>query len=371
MIWIFISISLVIVILIYILYSILKEQDIKEIKIADKDIESIKKSIKHSKVDPQNFIIGVNDLKIQNQDFINLKNELHKKIIWMEEFLNLVLVNIVCGGNILVEWVPGLAKTKTIQVLSEILEMDFKRIQFTPDMLPSDIIWTEIFNAKTRDFEVKIWPVFTNILLADEINRTTPKVQSALLEAMQEKKVSIWWNTYDIPKPFFVLATQNPLEQEWTYPLPEAQVDRFLFKIIISYPTAKEEKLVLDTLEKENNIKLNKVLDIRKILEIQNNLNNVKISEDIKDYIVRLVESTRKPDSRIMYGASPRAAIGLMFAAKALAFLQDRDYVEHYDVQRLCLSVLRHRILLSYDAKVDGLNEDDVLLDILPNITLE
>lgn len=367
MFWILLIFFILVLVVSIFLYNLWKDENALELP----KKEELSTNIRVSRINTTIFEKGINDVYVNNQDFLYIKEQLHKKIIWQDEFINLILINILAGGNILVEWVPWLAKTKTISVLAEILDLDFKRIQFTPDMLPWDIIWTQIYNQKDKEFEVKLWPIFTNILLADEINRTSPKVQSALLESMQERRVSIWWETFELPKPFFVLATQNPLEQEWTYPLPEAQIDRFLFKAIVRYPKPFEEKIILDTLENEDDIKVTEIMDAKKILEYQKIVKSIKISDDIKDYIVRIVEATRQKDARIMYGASPRAGIWLLFASKALAFLEGRDHVEHKDVQRLCLSVLRHRIILSYDAKVDDITEDDLLLDLLSKITLE
>ena len=371
--YILLLIAIIVLILIYFLYSIWKEEEqIEEwIQEESKNEEKANSSMKTSELDKHYFCVGLKNVSMKQTDFEWLKSQLQKKVIWMDEFINSIIVNLLVWWNILVEWVPGLAKTRTVETLSSALDMDFNRIQFTPDMLPSDIIWVEMYNSKKQDFEVKLGPVFSNIILADEINRTTPKVQSALLEAMQEKKVSIWWETYSLPNPFFVLATQNPLEQEGTYPLPEAQVDRFLFKVLVDYPAQNEEKQIVDMLENEKDISIEKSLDINKFLEIQKEVEKVYISEDIRDYIVRLVLATRKSDDRVLYGASPRATIWFFFGAKALAFLEDRTYVTYEDIQRLSLSLLRHRIILSYDAKIDWWTEDQVLLDILPKVSLE
>lgn len=333
--------------------------------------QQIINSIKKTNVDTVFFEKWLKDIEIINKDLNCFKNEIRKKIVWMDDFINAILINLLVWWHLLVEWVPWLAKTKTIETLSKVLDMQFKRIQFTPDMLPSDIIWVEIFNTKTWNFEVKQWPVFTNILLADEINRTTPKVQSALLEAMQEKKISIWWESFLLPKPFFVLATQNPIEQEWTYSLPEAQVDRFLFKVLVSYPELVEEKQILNILEKEDSLSLEKVIDLKSFIDLQLSVNSIYVSDDIKDYIVRLIWKTREKNDLIVYGASPRASIWIMNASKAVAFLAWRDYVNHEDIQRVALNVLRHRVILSYDAKVDGLTEDNFLIDILGKVSLE
>lgn len=323
-----------------------------------------------SKIDTTVFKQWLSIINFENTDLRSLKDELHKAIIGMEEFINSTIVNILCGWHVLVEWVPGLAKTKTISIFSQAMGMDFKRIQFTPDMLPSDIVWVDIFNSKTKEFETRLWPIVANIILADEINRATPKVQSALLESMQEKQVTISGKTYPLPDPFFVLATQNPLEQEWTYPLPEAQIDRFLFKVLVDYPNLAEEKEVLDYIENEENIKIKKVISHTKFQKIKKELEVVNIWDEIKDYITRLIAKTREKNPNILYGSSPRWSIGLMIASKALAFIEWRDYVKHEDVQRVAMSVLRHRIVLTYDAKIQWLTEDKVLLDLLWDVKL-
>lgn len=331
-----------------------------------------KKEIAYVKslIDTVIFEKWLSDIKFDNKILDDVKKELHKKIIWMDNFINSVIVNLLCWWHILVEWVPGLAKTKTIHTFADIIGMEFKRIQFTPDMLPSDIIWVEIYNSVSKEFETKMWPIVSNIVLADEINRSTPKVQSALLESMQEKQVTIWWKTVKLPDPFFVLATQNPLEQEWTYPLPEAQIDRFLFKILVGYPTLHEEKQVMDSVENEDKIKIKKILSQSDFLKLRTEIENIKISDNVKDYITRLVHKTREKNDNILYGSSPRWSIGLMLASKACAFVQWRDHVTHEDVQRVSLSVLRHRIVLSYDAKIKWLNEDDVLLELFGEVKL-
>ncbi len=316
------------------------------------------------------FEIGLKSLEFVHKDLFLVKEEMHKKIVGMDEFINSIIVNILCWGHVLVEWVPWLAKTKVIHIFADIMNADFKRIQFTPDMLPSDVMWVDVFNSKTRNFETKLGPIVANIVLADEINRTTPKVQSALLEAMQERQVTIWGKTFELPDPFFVLATQNPLEQEGTYPLPEAQVDRFLFKVLVDYPTLAEEIEVLNTVEKESSIKIKKIITHRKFITIRKWLEKMEMSDDIKDYIARLIHKTREKNPNILYGASPRWSIGLMISSKAVAYLEGREYVKHDDVQRVFLSVLRHRVVLTYDAKIDNLTEDEILLEIASKVPL-
>jgi len=323
-----------------------------------------------AKVDVSLFVQGMSIIDFVHIDFKNLKKEIHKKIVGLDSFINAIIVNILCGGHILVEWVPGLAKTKMIRTFSEVMNMEFKRIQFTPDLLPSDILWVDVYNHKTKNFETKLGPIVSNIILADEINRATPKVQSALLEWMQEQQITIGGKTFELPDPFFVLATQNPLEHEGTYPLPEAQIDRFLFKILLDYPTLQQEIKVLESVESEKKVKLKKILTQKKFVSLKKWFEKVLISEEVKSYIGRLVVATRKKDSRLEYGASPRGSIGLMLSAKAVAFLEWRDFVKHEDVQKVFLAVMRHRIVLSYDAKIDWLTEDDVLLDIVSEVGL-
>lgn len=332
---------------------------------------------KKTMIDTSLFQNGLSEVHFHNDVLKKVKTEIAKKIVWMENFINSVIVNLLCGWHILVEWFPGLAKTKTIHTFADIMGMIFKRIQFTPDMLPSDIIGVEIYNSASKEFETKMWPIVANIILADEINRSTPKVQSALLEAMEEQQVTIWWKTVKLPEPFFVLATQNPLEQEWTYPLPEAQIDRFLFKILVDYPTLLEEKKVMDVVEDEENIHIQKVLSNHDFEELKTGVEKVTMSDSVKEYITRLVQKTRpgsssagEKNSNILYGSSPRWSIGLMLAAKALAFVEWKEYVSHEDVQKVALSVLRHRIVLSYDAKISWLTEDEVLLGLFGEVGL-
>ncbi len=335
--------------------------------------KQLKKYTKHKDnlLDWKVFLQGIKKFSIKNAKLSVVRNEISKKIIGMDEFINSMLLSLIVEWNILVEWVPGLAKTKTIDILSQTLWLDFSRIQFTPDMLPSDIVWTDILNSKTNEFEIRFGPIFANIILADEINRTTPKVQSALLEAMQEKKVTIGATTYDLPKPFFVMATQNPLEQEWTYQLPEAQIDRFFFKILVDYPTKNEETKILDVLENEEFIEIDKLLSKKELLEIQKEVKKVVISEDIKSYAVRLAKATRVyKTEEVLYGASPRASICLMQWAKWLAYMDNRDYVTIEDVQKIALLVFRHRIILSYDLIVDRISPDNILIDIFAGVKI-
>lgn len=314
------------------------------------------------------FEEGLSKLEILQPDFIAVKKQLHQKIVGMEHFINGIFLNILCNGHMLVEGAPGLAKTKTISTFAELLGLDFQRIQFTPDMLPSDITGVEIYHQQDNKFVTQLGPIVANIILADEINRTTPKVQSALLESMQEQQVTIGGETHKLPHPFMVLATQNPIEQEGTYPLPEAQLDRFLFKVIVEYPSLEEEKEVLDISEKEESIKTKKSMTHKKLLSLQEKVKQVYINDEVKDYITRLVEETRKPHQHIQYGASPRGSLGLLQAAKAVALLEDRDFVSYEDVQRVYLPVMRHRIILSYEAMAHDIKPDNILLDLATKV---
>lgn len=315
------------------------------------------------------FHVGLGHVRFHQEELRAVYDEIHKKIIGMEHFINAIILNMLCDGHMLIEGVPGLAKTKTIHTFADIMGMEFKRIQFTPDMLPADIVGVEIYDNEKKHFEAKIGPIMANIILADEINRATPKVQSALLESMQERQVTIGGKTFKLPEPFFVLATQNPLEQEGTYHLPEAQIDRFLFKIIVSYPTVHDEKKILDEMEHDESIQVKKVLSHEEFLHIKKDISQVTISDQVKSYITRLVDATRNCE-QLSYGASPRGSIGLMTASKALAFCEGRDYVTHDDVQRVSLPVLRHRVVMTYEAKMEGLEVDEILTTLFEMISL-
>jgi len=319
---------------------------------------------KEIKLDYKNtdFFDELKKINIENDKISQVKKEIWNYIVWMDNLINSILVSILSNDHILVEWVPWLAKTRTILVFSKVLWLDFKRIQFTPDMLPSDIIGGEIYNKNTWKFEIFKWPVFTNLLLADEINRATPKVQSALLEAMQERKVTIWNTTFDLEKPFFVMATQNPLEQEWTFPLPEAQLDRFLFKTVVSYPTKEEEIKVLDSFDKDLD-EINTLLNKQDLLEMQEKIKNTEIPTDAKRYIVDLVNITRWESKYIEVWASTRAVIALSKAGKVVAYLQWKDQVDIDDIKKIALLVLRHRVKLSYQAVVENRRVDEILIE--------
>lgn len=303
----------------------------------------------------------------------SLENEISKKVIGQKDMIEKIIIGILTENHILLEGLPGLAKSLTVNTIAETLGFSFSRIQFTPDLLPSDIIGTEIYNEKTGDFHVKKGPIFANLILADEINRAPAKVQSALLEAMQEKQVTIANETFKLEKPFIVLATQNPIEQDGTYPLPEAQQDRFLMKVKISYPTYDEELKVLNLMTGEKNISstvIEKIINREDLKELQNKVKEVIIDEKLKKYILDIVFKTREPSEYISCGASPRATIGLVLASKAAAFLSGRDFVMPEDIKKVIYDVLRHRIILTYEAEAEEKNVEDIIDEILKNVVL-
>ena len=288
------------------------------------------------------------------------------------------MIALLASGHILLEGVPGLAKTLAIKTLSRVTDLTFKRIQFTPDLLPADLTGTMVFNPKTADFYTRKGPIFTNLLLADEINRAPAKVQSALLEAMQEQQVTIGEESHAIARPFMVMATQNPIEQEGTYPLPEAQIDRFLLKVKITYPLKNEEKEIVNRMAGGSDIPLQTVLSKTALAKLQQSMQMVYIDERIKDYIINLVFATRFPaeagiaklKNLIQFGASPRASIYLTETAKALAFIRRRGYVTPEDVKSAGRDVLRHRIILTYEAEAEAMSTDDIISDIFNNIVV-
>ena len=315
-----------------------------------------------------------NYLKIQN-----VISEVNKVVVGQDYMIKRLLMGLFTQGHILLEGVPGLAKTLTVNTLSSVLKLDFKRIQFTPDLLPSDVIGTMIYNQKKSSFEVKKGPVFSNIILADEINRSPAKVQSALLESMQEKQVTIGDDSYKLDLPFLVLATQNPIDQEGTYPLPEAQRDRFMMKLNVDYPSKEEELKIMQRMSDLNFKKSTKtILNKKDITAIQNEINKVSISESIEKYIIEIVNATRKPSSvklnefedYISFGASPRASINLSLASKANAFLSNRDYVMPDDVKEIAHDVLNHRIILNYEAEAEGIKPELIIKNILEKVEI-
>lgn len=302
-----------------------------------------------------------------------LKNEIGKKVIGQKDMIDKILIGILTESHILLEGLPGLAKSLTVSTISKTLGLKFSRIQFTPDLLPSDIIGTEIYNEKTGGFYTRKGPLFANIVLADEINRAPAKVQAALLEAMQEKQVTISNETFQLEKPFIVLATQNPIEQDGTYPLPEAQQDRFLMKVKVEYPSKNEEMAFLNLItgDKEfDNIELKEILTKEKLQELKDQVKKVHIDEKLKEYILDIVFKTREKSEYISCGASPRASIALVKASKANAFLEDRDFVMPKDIKKVIYDILRHRIILSYEAEADEKKVEEVIMEIIESVDL-
>jgi MoxR-like ATPase len=302
-------------------------------------------------------------------------DEVSRVIVGQEDILEKLLIGLVAGGHVLLEGVPGLAKTLMVKTLAETLEASFARIQFTPDLLPSDIVGTKIYDYRNSSFTTEKGPVFHNFILADEINRAPPKVQSALLEAMQEKQVSIHGTTFILDRPFMVLATENPIETEGTYKLPEAQVDRFAFKLLIDYPSRAEEKTIIKRNTTGLEINPRKVLSTKEITDTQDFNQKIYADEKIEDYVTALVDATRHPgehgldlDGMIEYGASPRASIWLILAGKAHAMLKGRGYVVPEDIKGVAHEVLRHRVILSYEAEAEELSSDDVVEKILSKV---
>ena len=315
----------------------------------------------------------------QSKFVLDLKKGIGKVIVGQDELINKILVSIISNGHILLEGVPGLAKTLTINTIANLINADFQRIQFTPDMLPADLIGTLIYNQNTGDFVTKKGPIFSNIILADEINRAPSKVQSALLESMQERQITIGDKTFKLNLPFLVLATQNPIEQEGTYPLPEAQVDRFMLKVLVDYPSINEEKKILDKVAKTNlDTKLKSIINCKKVLDAQSLVNEIYISPKILDYILNIVFATRNPEKYkltnlkdlINFGASPRASINLVLAAKANAFINGRGYVIPEDIRYIGKDVLRHRILLSYEAEAEEITSEEVIDQLFKEISV-
>jgi MoxR-like ATPase len=305
-----------------------------------------------------------------------LFREVEKVLVGQQRLINRLVVGLLTDGHILLEGVPGLAKTLAVRTVAQALQLQFRRIQFTPDLLPADVIGTQIYNPRSGDFSVRQGPVFANVILADEINRAPAKVQSALLEAMQERQVTIGDRTYELPQPFLVLATQNPIEQEGTYPLPEAQVDRFMLKVIIDYPSRSEELTILDRMGRiEPNLAVSPVLSANDLNDLRHAVDAIYVDVKVREYLVDLVQATRRPaeyglemSGLIQYGASPRATIALVRAARAEAFLDGRGYVTPQDVKTAAPDVLRHRLLVSYEAEAEELKAEDLLKRILEKL---
>ena len=316
--------------------------------------------------------------KIQTENLFihDMKKEISKIIVGQDDLINGLIVGMLANGHILVEGVPGLAKTLAVKTLAQTVSAAFQRIQFTPDLLPADVVGTMIFNPKDGTFSVRKGPVFTNILLADEINRAPAKVQSALLEAMQERQVTISDTTHRLPELFMVMATQNPIEQEGTYPLPEAQVDRFMLKINITYPSKQEEAHILDTMSRQRVPEAARVTASEQILKARETADAIYVDDKIKNYVLDLVQATRSPEKHslekirpwISYGASPRAAIFMIQAAKAYAFIQGRGYVTPEDIKAVGMDVMRHRVMLTYEAEAENISSETVLRTIFETI---
>ena len=316
--------------------------------------------------------------KIQRESsFIDLLSmEMKKSIVGQKDMVERLLIGLLANGHILLEGVPGLAKTLAIKTLATAIDAKFSRIQFTPDLLPADVIGTQIYSQKDENFVTRKGPVFANFVLADEINRAPAKVQSALLEAMQERQVTIGEQSYRLEDPFLVLATQNPIEQEGTYPLPEAQVDRFMMKVVISYPKKEEEKLIIRQNITNTYPQINKVVSIADIVRARELTREIYVDEKIENYITDIVFATRYPEQykldkfkgMIAFGASPRASINLALAAKAYAFIKQRGYVIPEDIRAICFDVMRHRIGLSYEAEAENVTSEDILNEILNTV---
>ena len=313
-----------------------------------------------------------NYLKVQS-----VMSEVGKVVVGQDKMIMRLLMGLFTNGHILLEGVPGLAKTLTVNTLANVLRLNFNRIQFTPDLLPSDVIGTMIYNQKKSSFQVKKGPVFSNIVLADEINRSPAKVQSALLESMQERQVTIGDDTFKLDTPFLVLATQNPIDQEGTYPLPEAQRDRFMMKLNIDYPSQEEELKIMQRMTDLNfKGKVKTILSKKDITSIKNSINDITLSESVEKYIVQIVFASRAPSSvnldeikeYISFGASPRASINLSLAGKANAFMNNRDYVTPDDIKEVAQDVLNHRIILNFEAEADGISSSEIISQILEKV---
>jgi MoxR-like ATPase len=318
-----------------------------------------------------------NQIQEKSQLLTALQNEFRNVIVGQRYLMQRLVISLLADGHLLVEGLPGLAKTLAVKSLAQAIQADFKRIQFTPDLLPSDLTGTLVFNPKDGSFVAKKGPIFCNILLADEINRAPAKVQSALLEAMQERQVTIGEASYLLEEPFLVFATQNPIEQEGTYPLPEAQIDRFMMKVKITYPTKDEEKVILDRMTGSNHYQVKSVLNREDVLALRDVAQSVFVDDSLKNYVIQLVNATRNPKEYhldigrfIQYGVSPRAAIFWTMAAKAHAFLQQRHFLIPDDIKLVAPDVLRHRIIRSYEADAENISSDDLIQQILSKVPI-
>ena len=322
----------------------------------------------------------INDQIAKESAFIEpLRSSIGEVIVGQDEIINKILIGLLANGHLLLEGVPGLAKTLTVNTLAQVIETKFQRIQFTPDMLPADLLGTLIFNQKTGTFETRKGPIFSNIILADEINRAPSKVQSALLEAMQERQVTIGEDTFKLDLPFLVLATQNPIEHEGTYPLPEAQVDRFMMKLVVDYPEKEEERKILRQAARTGElVPVKPAVKPKDILKAQATINDIYVDEKVEDYVLNLVFATRNPNKfnlgdlsqLIEFGVSPRATINLILASKARAFLEHRGYITPEDVRYVGKDVLRHRIILTYEAEAEELTSENVIQRLFDSIQI-
>ncbi len=313
-----------------------------------------------------------------NEKLTAIKTEIQKVIVGQEQMIDALLIGLLCDGHILLEGVPGLAKTTTVNTLAKTLGLDFKRVQFTPDLLPSDIIGTEIYDPQKNSFKIKKGPIFTNLLLADEINRAPAKVQSALLEAMQERQVTIADETFKLDYPFLTLATQNPIEQEGAYSLPEAQLDRFMLKVVVGYNSKEEEIEIITRIAEGKSDEVQTVATAQDLDEMKAAMREIHIDEELKGYIVDLVFATREPEKYglesykdyIQYGASPRASINLYKGAQAHAFLRGKTFVTPVDIAAMAKEVLRHRVILSYEAEAEGITSDEIIEKVIEAVPL-
>jgi len=322
----------------------------------------------------------INDKILKESAFIDdLQKSLSQKIVGQEEIVNKIFIGLLANGHVLLEGVPGLAKTLMANTISQLINVKFQRVQFTPDMLPADLLGTLIYNQKKSEFETRKGPIFSNLILADEINRAPAKVQSALLEAMQERQVTIGENTFPLEAPFLVMATQNPIEQEGTYPLPEAQVDRFMLKLKVDYPNKDDERAIIRQEAKTGIMEsLKPIITKQKIFDAQKTINDIYVDEKVEEYILNLVLATRNPEkynlndivNLIEYGASPRASINLVLASKVRAFLEHRGYITPEDVRYIGTDILRHRIILTYEAEAEEITSDDIIQRLFDTIEI-
>jgi len=322
---------------------------------------------------------AINQRVKQESRFVEaLRAEVSRTIVGQAYLVDRLLIALLCDGHILIEGVPGLAKTLSVSTIAQTIGASFVRVQFTPDLLPADVTGTQIYNPQDGDFHTRKGPIFANIVLADEVNRAPAKVQSALLEAMQERQVSIGGNTFPLPDPFMVLATQNPIESEGTYALPEAQLDRFMLKALVTYPSRQEERQILERYEFNTRLPVRQVVELEDLLQAREAVKQVHLTEGLRDYIVHLILATREPKTYrmdslvplIAYGASPRATIYLAQAAKAFAFLDGRGYVVPDDVKAVAKDVMRHRIIITYEAEAEDLTPDDIIERVLQGVAV-